>query len=116
MLYAYVCDKCGNKYEAIRAVADRDVPVLCYGKDADAGLPGHLLAAMRREVSTPTVHFKGAGWTRTPSIMKDPIAAGHPQERHNWGTDVARDLGDPNLLSPYKQVINESTSADGEVD
>lgn len=109
MLYGYVCDVHGTKVDLLRSVADRDLPVPC----PDAERLQHL---MRREISSPTVHYKGAGWTRTPSIMKDPIAAGHPQERHNWGTDVASDMGDPNLLSPYKQVINESTSADGEVE
>lgn len=131
MLYAYVCESCQNHVDLLRSVSQRDARVWCEcsskrtfdGSQPENGdvrvnlpLEHDPLNLMRREVSTPTVHFKGAGWTRTPSIMKDPIASGHPQGRHNWGTDVARDMGDPNLLSPYKKVVNETVSADGEVD
>lgn len=135
MIYAFVCPRCGNHADLILAVANRNEPVFCTepvdlerrrelilytAVDDEPALTlrsaGKCGTTMRREVSTPTVHYKGAGWTRTPSIMKDPIAEGHPQQRHNWGVDTARDMGDPNAISPYKTIVNESTSADGEVE
>lgn len=124
MIYAFVCDRCGNHADLLLAVKDRNEPVFCTKCAPIPALVGLLddppdpagLEQMRREITTPTVHYKGAGWTRTPTIMKDPIAEGHPQQRHNWGVDTARDMGDPNAISPYKTIVNESTSADGEVE
>lgn len=108
MLYAYVCEHCGERKELLRPVAERDSLVFCASLFHDN--------PMRREISTPTVHYKGAGWTRTPSIMNDPIAAGHPQQRENWGVASKKDFGNPDVDAPYKKVVNEHTSADGEVD
>ena len=82
-LFEYRCEACGDTVETFRSLAERDAPATC------ALCGGEL----RRLVANPAVQFNGAGFTRTPSVMNDRIAAGHPGRHTNWGTTNSRDLG-----------------------
>lgn len=82
-LYEYSCEACGDVVEAFRSLAERDEPATC------ALCGGEL----RRAVSNPAVQFHGAGFTRTPAVMRERIAAGHPGQGTNWGTTNSRELG-----------------------
>jgi putative FmdB family regulatory protein len=86
-LYEYRCEGCDNVVETFRSLAERDDPAAC------ALCGGEL----RRQVSNPAIQFNGAGFTRTPAVMRDPIALGHPGRRENWGTTIASDLGGATL-------------------
>jgi predicted nucleic acid-binding Zn ribbon protein len=115
VIYPYVCDSCGEHVDLIRSVAQRDDIVLhdcrSHAVVADRDHAQYTdvnelvgMVVMRREIARPTVHYVGAGWTRTPSIMKDKIAKDHPGQRENWGVGSTGEYGDPNVITPYKHV------------
>lgn len=74
-LYEYACQTCEVRSEDFRAMDARNEPARC-----DCG------GELNRLLSNPAVHFNGPGFTRTPSIMRDPIAAQSSMRGTNWGT------------------------------
>lgn len=88
-LYEYRCERCGNLVEVFREMAERDAPATC----AMPGCGGEL----RRTLSNPAVQFHGAGFTREPSIMREPIARGSAMHGTNWGATTAAELGGASL-------------------
>jgi putative FmdB family regulatory protein len=77
-LYEYRCPACGASRTLLRAMAERDSPVLCDGRDAPPinrhlGLDGDLIGEveMKLQVSVPAVQFRGPGVTRGSSGFAD---------------------------------------------
>jgi putative FmdB family regulatory protein len=84
-LYEYQCTTCGHHVELFQAMDDPHSAVPC---------PACVMGGMMtRIVSVPAVHFHGAGFTRQPSIMREPIAADSQMQRTNWGTTSTSELG-----------------------
>lgn len=54
-IYDYTCGACGHLTEVIHGVHDAG-PRFC----PDCGVEG----AMKKQLATPTIHFKGSGWAK----------------------------------------------------
>jgi putative FmdB family regulatory protein len=86
MFYEYSCKRCGEVVTLQRTVAARD------DTKGERCPSCNMPRTLTRRMSNPAVHFVGPGFTRTPAIMKDPIAANSPMQGTNWGTMSERDL------------------------
>jgi putative FmdB family regulatory protein len=99
--YQFRCTACGLEFELHRPFSESRSATCVKCQSAAA-----------RVFYPPTVLFNGPGFTRRPAIMDDPIARGHPGRLANWGTENAKDFGNPDVPGPPEHRVEVEAGGD----
>jgi len=62
-IYTYECNKCKRTFDVIQGIKDKTLEKHSDCTEGHSGLPEVCEGDIKRIIQTPTIIFKGKGWT-----------------------------------------------------
>ncbi|MCB0133246.1 MAG: zinc ribbon domain-containing protein [Caldilineaceae bacterium] len=98
-IYEFECEACGNQFEKITTFSNTTAPN-CPACESD-----HVV----RQMSKPSIHFKGSGWYITDSKKASKKSANGTESSSN-GADKAAGNGDASQAESKPAAAGEAST------